>query len=349
VLQGALKSSVFVKDLHAYIRNYGILERQPKEHVVVFDEAQRAWDREYMHRKRNIDRSEPELLINAAMRLPGWAAFVGLVGDGQEIHSGEEGGLGQWADAIRDHGGKAEWVIHCPPRLAGEFEGLSVEVHDLLDLTTSLRSRQAESLHEWVAAVLQGDTRGAAALATDIGDHEFEMYVARDLDEISEYCFERYASDPMARYGLIASSHAKNLPNFGVDNSWIVTSRMNLARWYNAEPDHPDSCRQLSKPVTEFGCQGLELDMPIVAWGSDMMWQGSAWMMHPVRRQVPLDDPEGILRNVYRVLLTRGRDGFIVFVPPVAQLDQTAELLRSVGVRDLEAAERSLASAAAGF
>ena len=86
VLQNALKSSVFVKDLHAYVRNYGINERQPTEHVVVFDEAQRAWDAEFMFTKKGIDRSEPDLLIGAAERLPEWSCFVGLVGEGQEIH-----------------------------------------------------------------------------------------------------------------------------------------------------------------------------------------------------------------------------------------------------------------------
>ena len=119
---------------------------------------------------------------------------------------------------------------------------------------------------------------------------------------------------------------------------------MNLASWYNADPDHEDSCRQLRKPVTEFGCQGLELDMPIVAWGSDMIWTGTGWTMRPVRRRFPLENPELILQNVYRVLLTRGRDGFVVFVTPSPQLDHTAEFLRSAGVRDLSEAEKLLVS-----
>jgi hypothetical protein len=98
VLQDALKSRVFVKDLHAYVRNYGINERQPTEHVVVFDEAQRAWDSDFMFEKKGIDRSEPQLLIGAAGRLPGWSCFVGLVGEGQEIHSGRKA---DWASGQR--------------------------------------------------------------------------------------------------------------------------------------------------------------------------------------------------------------------------------------------------------
>ena len=100
------------------------------------------------------------------------------------------------------------------------------------------------------------------------------MYLTRDLDLARRYCDQRYADDPVARYGLLASSHAKLLPKFGVDNSWLATSHMNVAKWYNAPSDDPKSCCQLEQPVTEFSCQGLELDLPIVAWGEDFLWSG---------------------------------------------------------------------------
>ncbi len=103
VLQDALQSRVFVRDLHAYIKTYALNLRmkQPDEHVVVFDEAQRAWDARYMHTKKGVERSEPELLISIGERMDGWAVFVGLVGEGQEIHSGEEAGIAQWSAALR--------------------------------------------------------------------------------------------------------------------------------------------------------------------------------------------------------------------------------------------------------
>ena len=338
VLQDALKSRVFVKDLHAYIRTYGINRRQPTDHVVVFDEAQRAWDREYMNTKKGIRRSEPELLMDAAERLPEWSAFVGLVGDGQEIHSGEEGGLGQWRGAIVALPDADQWEIHCPPRLADTFAPLRVSTHDLLDLTVSLRSRQAERLHHWVALLLQGSPELARKIAVQAQREDFVMYVSRDLNQAKAYCRERYVGEPDARYGLMASSHAKTPPKFGVDNSWMATSRMNIAKWYNAAPEDPKSCCALDQPVTEFACQGLEVDLPIVVWGEDMLWTGEGWDMTPVRRRYPLEDPGIILQNVYRVLLTRGRDGFIVFVPPDPRFDATAQMLEDAGVVSLNAA-----------
>ena len=335
VLQDALKSGVFVKDLHAYIRTYGINRRQPSEHVVVFDEAQRAWDRDYMNTKKGIRRSEPEFLMDAAVRLPGWSAFIGLVGDGQEIHSGEEGGLGQWRDAIAALPDADEWEIHCPSRLADLFAPLNVSVHELLDLTVSLRSRQAERLHHWVALVLQGSPELARKVAVQARGEEFVMYLTRDLDKARAYCHARYDGEPNARYGLLTSSHAKTLPKYGVDNTWMATSRMNVAKWYNAPPNDPKSCCALEQPVTEFSCQGLEVDLPVVVWGEDMLWGGAGWNMTPVRRRYPLDDPRVILQNVYRVLLTRGRDGFVVFVPPDTRFDSTAQVLRDAGMAPL--------------
>ena len=99
-LQDALQSRVFVRNLHRFIGEYGLKERDPRHHVVVFDEAQRMWDRRHMSDKRGIEASEPDLLIRAGERLDHGAALVGLTGEGQEIYVGEEGGLGLWRAAL---------------------------------------------------------------------------------------------------------------------------------------------------------------------------------------------------------------------------------------------------------
>jgi len=336
VLQDALKSSVFVKDLHAYIRTYGIEGREPRENVLVFDEAQRAWDRHYMRAKRGIGQSEPELLTQIGLRMPEWCTLVGLVGEGQEIHSGEEGGIGQWREAV-EASGVDLWEVHSPPRLADEFRGLNVTVHPELDLTVSLRSREAEELHRWVHLLLEGSIELAATQAARVVPYAFSMYLTRDLTGARRYLADRYAGQQEARFGLVCSSHTHLLQRFGIDNSWLATSKMNIARWFNGGADDSASCVRLDRTVTEFGCQGLELDMPVVCWGDDLRWQNGEWLYRPIRRRYPLEDPEQILENVYRVLLTRGRDGFIVYVPQAAELDQTAHALLAAGVRPLVA------------
>lgn len=336
VLRDALQSKVFVRDIHAFLKTYGTADRAPKEHVIVFDEAQRAWDADYMRYKTGLHRSEPDLLVDIGERLDRWAALVGLVGDGQEINAGEETGMGQWNDAVQPTLGRSTWHVHCPPRLAASFDGVPVRPHAVLDLTVSLRSRRADRLHEWVAALLGGELGSAARLASTIHAEGFPMYLTRSLDEAKRYAWDRYSSQLGARYGLVASSRTQTfLPKFGVDTTFPSTKKVRTARWYNEPLGHPQSCCELRDVVTEFACQGLELDLPIVCWGDDMVWDGRTWRIRRVNTRYPLQDGEQIRQNVYRVLLTRGRDGLVVFVPPDHKMDQTEHALLAAGIRPL--------------
>ncbi len=336
VLRDALQSKVFVKDLHAFIKTYGMSTKVPLEHVIVFDEAQRAWDVEYMNHKHGVKRSEPDLLVDVGERLPGWATLVGLVGDGQEIYAGEEAGMGQWNVAVAPRHQRKRWVVHCPPRMANNFTGVEIHGHTALDLTISLRSRRADNLHDWVAALIDGRLGDAARLAARVQAEAFPMYLTRDLQDARAYTWNRYEGQNDARYGLLASSRSANfLPKYGVDASYVATKKIKLARWFNEPRGHPQSCCALMDVVTEFQCQGLELDLPIVCWGDDMLWTGRSWEMRKINSRYRLENPDQLRRNTYRVLLTRGRDGLVIFVPPHASLDYTEHALLAAGVRPL--------------
>lgn len=121
-----------------------------------------------------------------------------------------------------------------------------------------------------------------------------------------------------------------------MDNSFQTTKQLRVGPWYNAEPSDPRSCCQLQTVATEFSSQGLELDFALLAWGSDLLWSGSDWSIeYAGRNRPPLRDPLTVRKNVYRVLLTRGRDGTVVFVPPDSRMDRTFERLLAVGMREL--------------
>ena len=333
VLQDALRSRVFVRDLHAFIKTYGLQEKVPAQNIIVFDEAQRAWDARYMERQRGVAASEPELLLRAGERVADWCVLVGLVGEGQEIHSGEESGIPQWAKAAA----KGPWQVVCPPKLAAEFENARVE--ERLDLTVSLRSRTADELHEWVRRALSGSVSMAARLAQRIHLSGYHLYVTRDLEAAKAYARVKNEDDPEKRYGLLASSHAKNLEVYGIRNGYLDQRKLKVAKWFNAPPDDDLSCCTFNMPVTEFQCQGLEIDLPIVCWGSDFRWDGTAWARRPIKRRYPQDNPNQLLENAYRVLLTRGRDGLIVWVPPGDEADPTEHLLLAAGLRPLPTAD----------
>ncbi len=336
VLQHALKSSAFVQDVHGFLKRYGGTQtRLPEEHVWVYDEAQRAWSADRVSEKRGHWASEPEDFLRLAERLNSWAFVVGLIGEGQEIHLGEEGGLSQWNDAIQ--AGRRPWHVHCPPKLAPIFSAaVSVTEEGRLDLSASLRTHLAEDVQHWVRLVLAGRLDEARALVDSIRDQGFDLYVTRDLDSAKQYVRERYRGQEDKRYGLLASSKAKNLPAHGVMNDYSFTKRLKEGPWFNDPPDSRFSCCQLRDVATEFACQGLELDFPIIAWGSDLRWVEGGWKS-PNSKRSKARDPHQLRVNSYRVLLTRGRDGLVIFVPDETDMMSTYDAIVRAGVQVLQA------------
>lgn len=313
VLQYALRSKVFVQDVHGFLKQYGgTSARTPEEQVWVYDEAQRAWDAERVYEKRGHNLSEPEDFLLIGSRKRSWALMVGLIGEGQEIYLGEEAGLGQWNDAIRNS--RDHWIVHCPSKIAGLFTAASrLDESETLDLDTSLRSHLAEDVQSWVQDLLGGRLDDAATLSEKMAKQGYRLYITRDLQRATGYARERYRVEQDKRYGFLGSSKARLNP-FGIPTDFYSTQRMRVGPWYYDDPESLGSCCQLNSAATEFQCQGLELDLPIVGWGADLRWDGRAWQSSPQRRS-HARDPHKLRLNSYRVLLTRGRDGSVLFVP----------------------------------
>ncbi|SET45520.1 Uncharacterized conserved protein [Natronincola peptidivorans] len=334
VLQHALGNKVFVQPLRNYIKHYGIEKRGiSKEHIVVFDEAQRAWDKEHVQQKHRTNASEPDLIIDIADRIPEWTVFLGLIGEGQEIHNGEEAGMIQWREALQRS--KNNWKVVCPSKISHIFkEVVEVIEEDSLDLNITLRSHLAEDVTLWANELLKGNIKGPKKLAEKIISEDFNMYVTRDLNKAKRYCKNRYSGIKEKRYGLLASSKARVLPKFRVDNTYNTTKQLKVGPWFNDGDDSQLSCCNLDRVATEFACQGLELDIPIICWGEDMLWQGSNWRRFQ-QSGAKAKDPNQLRINSYRVLLTRGRDGLIIYVPDDPMLDGTYEVLLQSGIVEL--------------
>lgn len=349
VLQYELRAAggggkTFVRDVKSYVKHYSRgASRIPPEHVLVFDEAQRAWDKERVNSKHGEAhaRSEPEHFVEFAMRIPDWCVVVGLIGQGQEIHVGEEGGLIQWRQAIESSPAPGQWTVHGPPDALQTFAGTSVPVvpSNALSLDTEIRFHLAPEIDTWVAALLSGhDSSNCREIARRLEASAYHLRLSRDLSAARDYLLERYRDQPLARFGLLASSRDRDLPPFGVDNTWQATKQIRYGPWYGDGAESPVSCRHLRQAITEFGAQGLELDSVLLAWGSDLVRVGSRWSDQYARKYLKgssVRDPFQLRLNAYRVLLTRGRDGTVVFVPPLTILDETAAHLLACGFLEL--------------
>jgi len=230
VLRDALQNKTFVRDLHAFIKSYGTTSKIPIQNIIVFDEAQRAWDSNHMMNKKGIPLSEPELLVNIAEKIPNWSTLVGLIGHGQEINTGEEAGVPGWYLALRDKPGIEDWHIYMPPRYCKDFPNLTVHEIPEFDLTITLRSKQAEFLHEWVHELLDGRLNKAAEIADKIRYQNFPIFVTRDLDLAKNYLLGMYSGQKEKRFGLLASSKDNFLPQVGINNGFQETKLTKYSR-----------------------------------------------------------------------------------------------------------------------
>lgn len=331
----------FIRAVKDYVAAYGKATRTPTEHVLVFDEAQRAWDAEHVRRKHKSPtmRSEPEHFVEFAERIPEWCVVVGLVGTGQEIHIGEEGGLELWRRAIAGSARRNEWTVHAPLHAVGAFDGLTTRGVPALNLDKEIRFHRARHVHELAAGILaHREPAVLRPLAEALERDHYHVRLTRDFEAAKDYLRRRYAESRRERFGILVSSRDKSLGTFGVPK--LERSgrfhRFPVGEWFTNDESQPGSCRHLGLAATEFECQGLELDAALVAWGGDLLLDPAtgAWSDAGARRfQDPkaVRDPLNLRKNAYRVLLTRARDGMVLFVPEEPPFDATYVYLASIG------------------
>ena len=331
------RTNAFIQIIHRYRDSFVGNNDVPPERVVIFDEAQRAWTRDqisaFMKTRKgvpNFDESEPQFLIGTADRLEGWATIVCLVGGGQEINTGEAG-LPAWFDALRES--FPEWDVYCPPELEDEeylrgqswadlTQGLSVRELPELHLATSIRSFRTPHLAKFVKALLDRDLPLARKSLQTIGD-KYPIVITRNLDLAKQWAREKSLGS--TRCGLLASSGGSRLKPEGI----FVKNKFSVANWFLNDKRDVRSSNSLEDVATEFEVQGLEHDYAVVAWDADLRvgehgwdfrkFRGTAWQaVRDLNRQ-------NYLKNAYRVLLTRARQGFVIFVPEGDETDPTRD------------------------
>jgi Uncharacterized conserved protein (DUF2075) len=327
----------------------------PVEHVAIFDEAQRAWTREkaesWMRTKRKVafNHSEPEFLLSSMGRHSDWCVVVCLVGGGQEINTGEAG-IDAWLDAVSAR--FPDWRMHISSRLTdSEYAAgraldrvsnrpqTTLEEH--LHLSVSMRSFRAENVSAFVKAVLDHEQRDATS-ALERMMHRYPIAITRDLDAAKEWVRERARGSE--RYGMVTSSKAYRLKPHAID----VRVNVDPVTWFLNPKDDIRSSYYLEDAATEFQVQGLELDWTCVTWDADLRAAGAGWAFHDFRgsrwTNVNNMDNRRYLLNAYRVLLTRARQGMVVFVPPgnprdgtrpPVYYDTTFEYLAGLGIPTL--------------
>jgi hypothetical protein len=342
----------FIQNIHHFRDEYLIDQEPPIEHVALFDEAQRAWNLQqtsnFMARKKNtpnFNQSEPEFLISCLDRHPDWAVVVCLVGGGQEINTGEAG-ISEWMASLDRS--FADWHIYISSRLtdseyaAGHvLEELqsraNVTTKDELHLAVSMRSFRAEHVSLLIKQLLDLEKEAARETLARVSE-KYPMVITRDLSRGKRWLKEQARGSE--RYGIVVSSGAERLKPHAIH----VNCPMDPIHWFLDGPEDTRSSFYLEDVATEFHVQGLELDWACVTWDADFRYAKNGWEHRSFRgdRWNNINKPERktYLKNAYRVLLTRARQGMVIVVPsgdsedPTRKAefyDPTFEYLRAIG------------------
>ena len=321
------ETSSFIQIIHRYRDSFVGNDNVPPERVAIFDEAQRAWThdmiRNFMSTKKGISEfeySEPEFLISTMDRHKDWAVIVCLVGGGQEINTGEAG-LPEWFDSLRKS--FPDWDVYVTPQLNDDeyrrerswdsmIADLNVVEIEKLHLATSVRSFRTPDLAVFVKAILDTDTDEAKRLCEQIKD-KYPVVITRDINKAKAWVKDK--SRGTTRSGLLASSGGLRLKPEGV----FVKNEISVANWFLNGKDDVRSSYALEDVVTEFDIQGLEIDYSVVAWDANFRFDGTQWSYHNFSgdkwKNCSNEDKRLYLKNSYRVLLTRARQGMAIFVP----------------------------------
>ena len=355
IKKGAAMSEVkmFIQNVHNFRDNCLIeLDTPPIEHVALFDEAQRAWNLEqtsnFMSRKKNrhnFNQSEPEFLLSCLDRHNDWAVVVCLVGGGQEINTGEAG-ISEWIQALERS--LTDWDIYISDRLTdSEYSAEemlkklesrpNVEYNESLHLAVSMRSFRAEHVSLLVKQVLDRNIGDARSTLEKVRA-KYPIVITRDLAKAKQWL--KLQARGTERYGLVVSSQAERLKPHAI----FVKSTMDPIHWFLDGKEDVRSSYYLEDVATEFHVQGLELDWVCVTWDADFRYTENGWdnwsFVGSRWNQIRKEERKNYLKNAYRVLLTRARQGMVIVIPPgdiedctrpPKFYDSTFEYLREIG------------------
>jgi DUF2075 family protein len=350
------KTNAFIQNIHHFRDEYLKHNIEPTEKVVVFDEAQRAWNKKqvssFMKRKKgieNFEMSEPEFLIDVMNRHKDWCTIICLIGGGQEINTGEAG-LEEWINSFQYK--FKDWKVHYSNLITDSKNYIKTleqknwlsnkaKSESELHLSVSLRSFRSEKLSEFVHQFLELNTKKSKELYREIKD-DFPIKSTRELSKAKDWI--RKQAKGSERTGIIASSGAKRLRPLGIN----VKNEISAPNWFLNDKKDIRSSYFLEEIATEFDIQGLEIDWSCLAWGANFYIENNKWNYQTFRgfkwQNINQEISKSYLKNTYRVLLTRARQGMVIYLPKGSCIDHTRpnnfydgtwNYLKEIGIEEL--------------
>ncbi|MGG7160082.1 DNA/RNA helicase domain-containing protein [Clostridium baratii] len=333
------EGKAYIKGMFEYKKEFLDSNNVPENTVILFDEAQRAWNKSQMQKNY----SEAEGLLKIAKKVyknKGYVTVICFIGDGQSIYKGEEQGLELWEGALRKNN---DWDIYIPSKYKQEFSFLNHNsIDDDLLLDTTIRSNFID-ISKLVESVLSLDTDKCMKEIEEIQRKGFVLRVTRDFSKVIDFTNEilkkNKHNEIKNKYGLLISSkcgykiesEVKKYTNYIFKGSSVKVK--DAGKWFTQQ------CTNLEIAASEFLCQGLEIDYPVIIFGGDYYIKEGKWTIRPntlKEEQYKYKDINKIMENTYRVLLSRSRKGMVIFIPKSHGFDETYEYFKNIGIEEVE-------------
>jgi hypothetical protein len=347
----AAAASFKIVKAHNFLGHRGEPHRQEDGRVLVFDEAQRTYEKGRRVLGEPLEDHEANLILAVQRNAfpTGGSVVVALVGHNQAINGGERG-IVAWLDAAVSKG----WTFSIADETLalGEFADREMWANhpnrrSLVNghLHQAMRYYRNAVVEEWVGEVLDGTAAKAKLLIAKMKEHQNSIWVTRDLSAARSWVKARAIGGQ--RSGLIASGQARRLAAEGL----FVDYKPDIATWMLAPTSDVRSSNSLETVQNQYQVQGLELDYCIVCWDADLRREGPSWVPYKLSgTDWHNDNLANVARNGYRVLLTRARKGLVIFVPvgdttgedPTRDIefyDGIWKYLKECGAEDLQSSE----------
>ncbi|MCW1885104.1 DUF2075 domain-containing protein [Luteolibacter flavescens] len=301
---------------HNFLGKRGSAHSQEDGRLLVFDEAQRTYEKGRIVLGSALDDHEADLILEAqkAAFPSGGAVVLALVGHNQAINRGELGILA-WLEAAE----RKNWSYSISDETLALAEFKAPETwaahplrHVLKNghLHQSMRYYRNKHIEEWAGALLDNDRASAERLAIEMEREGSTVWITRSLEEAKRWARAHRAGNQRA--GLIASGQAKRLAAEGL----FVDLKPSIADWMLAPSTDVRSSNALETVQNQYQVQGLELDYTIVCWDADLRRNHDDWTAFKLSgSDWNQDRLKDVAKNSYRVLLTRARKGMVIFVP----------------------------------
>jgi hypothetical protein len=203
-----------------------------------------------------------------------------------------------------------------------------------------MRSFRAENISLLIKQLLDIEPEEASQTLREING--YPIVITRDLAKAKKWLKQKARGSE--RYGIVVSSQAERLKPHAVD----VRTPVNPVEWFLNGKEDVRSSYYLEDVATEFHVQGLELDWACVIWDADFRYKKGSWVYKSFRgskwTSINKEERKTYLKNAYRVLLTRARQGMVIVVPPGDPEDPTRipefynpiyEYLKSIGFQEI--------------